>query len=434
MRPRHSLIDLFSTFLEFDFDRAQGWAMDLRLRRSMERCLEQSTVLDSPDSYWALYWHKVWQADLSQTDPAQANPIQANPAQASSSQVNSGRNELARGHLTAYVQEPCYWVAQKTASSFSSIQYNLADLFQMAMAQMDKVLKGFNAQQGFSFKNYASVTLSNLIRESLRQRQEVDICTDWALLRKLSQKRLVEALQTVGLTPETIASYVMAWACFKTLYVPKQATGSQKLVKPDPETWQAIAHLYAEERLTQPILLTTTPETLEKWLATCAKAARAYLYPSLMSINAPKPGQDSGEFLDNLAETAQTDALLMDLILEEEIQQRQDQRAEINSILVEAIQQLDHQSQHLIQLYYQQGLTQQQMAEQMEMKQYTVSRRLTKAREFLLVGLAKWSQATLHRMPTSDLLNHTSAALEEWLKTYYNHPDLTIDHRCYSLD
>jgi RNA polymerase sigma factor (sigma-70 family) len=238
----------------------------------------------------------------------------------------------------------------------------------------------------------------------------------------------------VGLTTETIASYVMAWSCFKTLYVPKQATGSQKLVKPDPDTWQAISRLYAQERLAQPTLLTTTPETLEKWLATCAKAARAYLYPSWMSINTPKPGQDSGEFLDDLAETAQTDSLLTDLILEEEIQQRQDQRAEISSILVEAIQQLDDQSRCLIQLYYQQGLTQQQMAEQMEMKQYTVSRRLTKARESLLMVLAKWSQDSLHRMPTSDLLNHTSAALEEWLKTYYNHPDLVVDHGCYSLD
>jgi RNA polymerase sigma factor (sigma-70 family) len=414
MRPRQNLIELFSSFIEFDFDRFQGWSPDPRLRRSMERCLTQSSVMDSSDGYWALYWHKVWQTE-----------------------THSAVAPLARGHLTAYVQEPCYWVAQKTAGNFSTLQYTLADLFQMAMAQVDKVLKGFNAQQGFSLKNYASVTLGNLIRESLRQRQEVDICTDWALLRKLSQKRLMEALQTVGLPSETIASYVSAWTCFKTLYLPKQATGSQKLTKPEPQTWEAIAQLYNQERLGQG-LAAATATSLEKWLITCAKAARAYLYPSVMSINTPKPGCDSGEFLDDLAETAQTDSLLSDLMAQEDVQQRREQQRQVTTVLTEAIHQLDQQSQTLLQLYYREGCTQQQMADRMEMKQYTVSRRLTKARESLLMVLAKWSQAHLHIRPTSDVLNHTSTALEEWLKTHYNHSDLPVDHAvdrgCYSFD
>lgn len=421
MRPRNSLIEQFSSFLEFDFDRFQGWACDLRLRRNMERCLAQSTATEASDGFWALYWHKIWQSSLQ--PPAQ--PV---------SQPNSNQNQLAQAHLIAYVQEPCYWVAQKTASSFSSIQYSLADLFQMAIAQVDKVLNGFNAQQGFNFRNYASVTLGNLIRERLRQRQEVDICTDWALLRKLSQKRLIEALQTMGLAAEVIASYVLAWSCFKALYVPKQASGSQKLAKPEPQTWEAIVQLYQQERLTQPATLAATAETIEKWLATCAKAARAYLYPSLVSVNTPKPGTNSGEFLDDLAETTQTSSLLADLIAEEEVQLRKAQHNQLSTVLVEAIQQLDQQSQQLIQLYYQEGLTQQQMADRVAMKQYTVSRRLTKARESLLMVVAKWSQVTLHIAPTSDVLKHTSTALEEWLKTHYNHPDLAVDRGCYSID
>ncbi len=403
MRPRQSLTELFAAFLEFDHDRCQNWAMDPRLRRNMERCLAQTA--DQPDTFWALHWHKVWQADTS----------------------NELRTRLAREHLTAYVQEPCYWVAHKTASSFSSHQYSLADLFQMAIAQIDKVLRGFNNQQGFNFKNYASVTLHNLVRESLRQRQEVDICSDWALLRKLSQKRLVEALQTVGLAAETIASYVLAWSCFKALYVPQQATQSQRLSKPEPETWEAIAQLYNQERLNQSGLAAATTQHLEKWLAVCAKSARAYLYPSLLSINTPKPGQDSGEFIDDLAETSQTTSLLGDLIEAEEVAQRQAQQQQIGTVLLEAIAQLDAESQQLIQCYYRDGLTQQQMAERTGMKQYTVSRRLTKARETLLKRLAQWSQAELHKTPTSDVLNAMSAVLEEWLKTHYHHPDLVVD-------
>lgn len=403
MRPRQTLTELFASFLEFNHDRFQNWTIDPRLRRSMERCLAQSP--DQPDTFWALYWHKVWQAETSP----------------------DLRTKLAREHLTAYVQEPCYWVAHKTASSFSSNQYSLADLYQMAIAQVDKVLRGFNAQQGFNFKNYASVTLNNLIRESLRQRQEVDICTDWALLRKLSQKRLVEALQTVGLDASTIASYVLAWNCFKTLYVPQQATGSQKLSKPEPQTWEAIAQLYNQERSTQPNIAAATPASLEKWLGLCAKAARAYLYPSLLSINTPKPGQDSGEFIDDLAEITQTASLLTDLIEAEEVALQKTQQQQISTTLLAGIDRLEPDCQQLIQFYYRDGLTQQQMAERTGMKQYTVSRRLTKARETLLKNLAEWSQTTLHKAPTSDVLNAMSSVLEEWLKTHYHHPDLAVD-------
>lgn len=397
MRPRHSLIELFSTFLEFEGDRTQGWVSDPRLRRSMERAVADAGAVPSEDSYWALYWHKVWQ--VSEAAPT---------------------TRVACDHLTAYIQEACYWAAQKTAHSFSSLQYSSADLFQMAIAQVDKVLRGFDSLQGFSLKSYASVTLNNLIRETLRQRQEVDICTDWALLRKLSQKRLVEALQHLGLSGETVAQYLLAWRCFKLLYLPQQVSGSRQLAKPEPAIWEAIAQLYRQDcpqdcRPRQ----SASPEQLETWLASCAKAARAYLYPSLISINTPKPGQESGEFLDDLAETAQTESLLGELIAAEEMQQRQERQQQLNSLLVKAIQQLDSESRQLLQLYYQTGLTQQQLADQLEMKQYTVSRRLTRLRESLLTILANWSQTTLHIQPSSDLLTHTSAALEEWLHCYY---------------
>jgi RNA polymerase sigma factor (sigma-70 family) len=265
MRPRKDLIELFSTFLQFDHDRVRNWLADSRLKRSMQSQLNLPESISTPqadvsENFWALYWHKQWQ-----TQPT----------------------SLARGHLSAYAQEPCYWAAQKTTLGFVSTQYTLADCFQMAIAGFDKLLKGFNSSQGFNFKNYASATFSSLIRETLRQRQEVDICTDWALLRKLSQKRLVEALQNLGATPTAIANMVWAWSCFKTVYVPTQTSGTRKLPKPTPEAWEAIASLYNRDRHIQ--IATSTPsasiEQLEKWLTHCAKAARQYLYPTAISIN-----------------------------------------------------------------------------------------------------------------------------------------------------
>jgi len=416
MLPRQSLVELFSTFLQFDGDRFRHWATEGRLRRSMEQRLEQAqqqtqqqAQRQEPENFWALYWHKMWRAEPERW------------------------GQLAQNHLTAYVQEPCYWAAQKTVASFASSQFTLADCFQMAIAQVGKVLKGFDSQQGFNFKIYASATLNSLIRENLRQRQAVDICTDWALLRKLSQKRLTEALRSAGVTESAIASYVLAWTGFKLLYIPQQATATRKLSKPEPETWEAIARYYNAERSS---LVgsgaglgagsgaglgagSATSAAVEKWLMSCAKAARAYLFPNVISINTPKPGQDSGEFLDDLSETAKTESLLTELIAEEEAEIRKAWRSQLGEVLDSGIRQLEPELQELLKLYYAGEFTQQQIAARLEMKQYTISRRLTKAREALLKALAAWGEAKLHIPPTSDRLKSMSAALEEWLMGQY---------------
>lgn len=390
MHPRQSIIESFSTFLQFEADSVVGWATDPKLRRSMQSCLARLRQPETTEKFWALYWYKVWQTQSA---------------------------VLAGVHLSAYLQEACYWAAKKSMTSLYGVQYTLFDYFQIAIAQVEKVLKGFNPKQGFGLKNYASATFSNLIKETLRQRREADICTSWALLRKLSQKRLVEALHGSGLTSETIARYVLAWSCFRSIYVPTQATGTSKLSKPDDTTWKAIAQLYNTERRHQSDSSPSSAEIIEKWLSNCAEAARSYLYPKLTSLNTPKLGQ-SGELLDDLPDNAH-DSLLTEIIAQEEEQQRYAELAQINVVLIEALAKLDSQPQRLLQFYYGQGFTQQQMANQLGLKQYTVSRQLSRAREALLLALAQWSQERLHISLTSDLIKNINAVLEEWLQAHY---------------
>ena len=107
------------------------------------------------------------------------------------------------------------------------------------------------------------------------------------------------------------------------------------------------------------------------------------------------------------------------MIAEEEAQTRQTQKDQLSSVLSEALVQLDPQAQKMLQLYYQASLTQQQIAKQLGIKQYTVSRRLVKVREALLRKIAEWSQQTLHIMPSLDVLKYTGPILEEWLEAYY---------------
>ncbi|RCJ23941.1 group 3/4 sigma-70 RNA polymerase sigma factor [Nostoc sp. ATCC 43529] len=393
MRPRQNISEIFSTFIQFEADRFKSWIYDAKLRRSIQNCLVQISETKHSENFWAIYWHKNWQ---------------------------NQPNSLAEAHLSAYLQETCYWSAQRTIPQIASVQCTLSDCFQIAIAEVPKILKACDPDQKATLKSYSNVAFGNVIRDALRQKQEIDFCNDWALLLKLSRKRLQESLQNAGLTDETIACYLLAWKCFVDGYILGKLPGVRKLQRPDQDTWSAIAQLYNRDRLTQlnPPGTEANAQTLEKWLLLSAKHARSYLYPVVSSLNAPKTGQADSELQDDLPDTTQNESLLADLIAKEEAETQKNQQQEIQNLLITTLGKLPLQSQELLQLYYQQGLTQQQIAKQQQIQQYQVSRQLAKTRESLLLAIAKWSQETMHISPTSNVVKHISAVLEEWLQNY----------------
>ncbi len=394
MIPRQDIVCIFATFIEFESDRFSNWIVDPRLHRSMSKCLNETAPKEISEHFWAIYWHKKWQKHPQ---------------------------GIARDHLLAYLQEVCFWSTQKTLAGFTSTQYTIADGFQIAIAGIDKVLKGFDGDRGFKLKSYAGITFSNLIRELLRQRQEVDICSEWSLLRKLSQKRLQESLQNAGLSEKVREKYVLAWNCFKNIYVPQRSSSTRRLAKPSPETWQAIADLYNQEKNSQfsPPAAMEKPENIEKWLLICVKAGRSYLYPPVTSINQPKPGYDSGEIGDSLVGEVK-DSLLTEMIVEEEIQERNQKQNQINQILLSALDRLKSEELKLLELYYAQKLTQGDIAKKLDTQQYNISRRLARARKFLLKSLSLSLEETMHISLTSDILKNISAVIEEWLESHYH--------------
>ncbi|MBF2027692.1 MAG: sigma-70 family RNA polymerase sigma factor [Oscillatoriales cyanobacterium C42_A2020_001] len=392
MQPRQTVVEVFSTFVQFKADNFGGWITDPRLRRSMQQALKQE-VTEASESVWALYWHKVWQTQS---------------------------NELAMAHLAAYLQEVCFWVARKISLNTSARQAP-ADLFQTAIARIQYVLKRFNPQLSSNLKSYAEFAFSNVLKDTLRKQQEADICTDWALLQKVTQKRLVDSLEHTGLAKGMIAQYVLAWKCFKELYAATEVRHTRKLIKPEAATWQAIADLYNTERIHQLSQSEMcSPDRLEQWITNCAKAIRAFLYPTPISIDAPSTAsEESPSLLERLPSNTQ-DSLLTDLLIEEETATRDTQLAELTKVLEGAIADLPAQTQQLLDAYYQQQLTQQQITQQLGIPQYTVSRRLSSARQTLLKKLATWSQEMLHSSLNPDVLTSMSTVLDEWLTAHYH--------------
>jgi RNA polymerase sigma factor (sigma-70 family) len=404
MHPRQEIIELFSTFLQFEANYFSRWVSDSQLRRNIQRCIEDYSKRESAligesqslEQFWALYWHQCWQTQ---------------------------GHALAEGHLSAYLQEPCYWAAQRIVKRFSNIQFGVPDYCQMAMTEIRIVLRGFKPDRGASLKTFANIAFPRLLKEQLRQRQEANLCSSLGLLRRISKKRLLEALRQAGLSTAAIAQYQLAWICFNTLYVQTQA-GTHQLPPVDLALWVVIANLYNTERHHQLTFAGTdcTPETMERWLNQCANWVRAYLYPPVESLNVPKAGLESGgERQDDLPDLLQ-ESLLTTWLNQENDQARQKQQSQIRDAIVTALGQLNAQSQELLRLYYQQGLTQQQIMQQLQMSQATVSRRLTKAREALLMALVQWSQQTLNNPTTPNLIKEMSAALEEWLEVHYGVP------------
>ena len=396
MRSRQGITELFATFLQFDADRVIGWATDARLRRNIINRQQSLSKPENTEDFWVYYWYKEWH-------------------------LNS--KNLARGHLSAYLQEVCYWAANKTVTHFSSGQYTLSDCFQAIVTKTDKVLQGFKPDMGFNIKNYASAVFSSELKELLRQQKEVDISTDWGLLRKLTQKRLIESLENSGLSPQSIEFYVLAWKCYQVLYAPRKEKGTRKLARPDDIVWENIAQIYNRDRHSQlsQAGAEVNGKTLEKWLVYAAKAARAYLYPRIASLNATT-GENSAEYLDILPELRQ-DSLLSEIVVQEEIEERKSQESQISDIIIAAINDLDEQGQNIIKHYYQGNLTQSQIAKQLGVKQYTISRRLSKCKDTLLIKLSIWSQESLHISLNSPVLDYMSTLLEEWLQNYYKPKD-----------
>jgi hypothetical protein len=105
MRPRQELTEIFSTFIQFEADRFSRWVRDARLHRNAQNYINQLATASISEDVLALCWHQTWQ-----------DPI----------------NPLPKLHLSAYLQEPCYWAAQQTQRKYTNPQYNGANYFQLA--------------------------------------------------------------------------------------------------------------------------------------------------------------------------------------------------------------------------------------------------------------------------------------------------------------
>jgi RNA polymerase sigma factor (sigma-70 family) len=411
MRPRNDLIEIFSTFLQFEADRPQGWVRDPRLNRNMVRSYQSDP--QGSENFWVTYWFQRYQDQI----PADQIPTDQIPI----AQTQQLKQSL--GHLSAYLQETCFWAVQRVMPRLGSVQMKLSDCFQVAIVDVPRLLKAFDASKPSSLKTYANTVFSNTLRDYLRQRREIDFCSDWGLLLKISRKRLLEALNANNLEPRLGDRYLLAWKCLTENYSPQKSPKLRTMEAPDAATWETIVQMYNQARQSLPHLEQASAQDLEKCLTDAAKKVRAYLYPTVGSLNVKKGEDSDSELQDDLAMVGEQP--MIQLLEQEDQLERKTQSQQMAEVLSSTIAQMDAEVQKMLQLYYQEHLTQQQIAKKLEIQQYNVSRRLTKTRETLLRAVVQWGQTHLHISPTSDVMSSISAFLEEWLESFYNASERT---------
>ena len=199
-----------------------------------------------------------------------------------------------------------------------------------------------------------------------------------------------------------------------------KTTSTERSATPDPAVWIEVANFYNTQRYSQLAVpgASFTPAQIEVRLTKLGRWLREYLYPTLNSLNRPKPGEEAGEVQDDLSDDA--GATLLDIAIErEEISQRTAERSQLQTILTQALKDLTPELQEILQLFYQQGLSQQELASHLKLSQPTVSRRLKKAEENLLAALLTWIESQLNQFPDPNVLKSISTTLREWLSVHY---------------
>lgn len=404
MPPRTTILAIFTTFADLEHDRIKRWIPDPRLQRSMTRSLTQDLTQDrTQDQYgdrfdsietsealWVHYWVRQWQK------PDAKLPV---PQQ----------------HLTAYLQESFYWAAQKITQRFPSISQSVADLFQASSFEVPRLLQNYNPDRGSTLKSYATMVLMNIIKDQLRQQKEVDICSEWSLLRKVSKRRIRETLQHFGITDTSATPYYQAWLSFNACYVPASVQGTERMVAPDRDCWQQIADDY-QQQVKDPTPV--SPKQIEMRLLKLTAWIRAYFYPNVGSLNQTKKGFESGEIQDDLVGDEARSP--MDWAIERELAQERSARLnEFRTFLATTLANLDPDAQTLLSLFYQEQLSQQKIADRLSIHQSQISRRMKKIDARLLQAVLDWVQHQTHELPKPSELQPISDQLKACLIAHY---------------
>ncbi|WP_413261275.1 hypothetical protein [Floridanema flaviceps] len=376
-----------------------GWVTDRTLEKNMKALIQQYP--EKNEKFWVTYWLDA---------------------------AKNGTDSLAVQHLRAYLEEACWQSAKATYRKFSIPDFSWLDYWQIARQAASnpvQIFKNYDIQRGLP-SAYAQEKLSGAILDIIRKGQETQRASDWGLLRKLSKKALKTALQTVGIDEPKLSGCVLAWQAFQEVYAPPATVRkNQPLPAPTDAQLADIATYYNErefERLRTVPLSASHPSTvsaieIQKMLTTCINAVRANNKIGLDSLNANNPALELETA--NYSDVQQWH--------KEEQAVYSEQWEQLRRELSSAIAFLPPTARTMLILEHGLiGLNQSDISKEYGLKQYQLSRQLSRHKGYLLETLAQWSQKQAGVTLNVEKINHLSQDLDLWIHSYCQ---TTILHR-----
>lgn len=377
MKKRRDIVEMFSTFIQIDdhYDAiGLGWAKSPRLASNMTKKIAAEAIAN--EEFWAQYWLKATLKD---------------------SQTKSS----AREHLSAYLEEACYWTALKIYQQLAAYQLRRVDCFLMlreVAANPVKLFKNYDYKSS-SVKTYSQFPLKSAVLDQVRKGRELDKYTWPALLRAVTKKRLKESLHKANIKEPEMSRCLLAWQCFRDKYVPTKAAGSKQLQPPDQRQMEAIANHYNQQYNPQESL---SGQTIQKLLELCVQVIQDCSKTSFVAIE------------DCIFEPA--------FISEDSLEEQETVETEyhqLTEVLSKAFAALPEEAQTLLNLWYGLGMTQSDLALALGIaQQYQVSRTVGRHKQLLLKPLAEWSQETWEITLNSQQLGEMGKQLDGWLEEH----------------
>lgn len=393
MCQRQTLIDKFSTFAIVEerngFLVVSRWVYEPALKRSMQRMVELDS--EANENFWALHWLK------------EALPLPLYRA--------------GKWHLSAYLEETCYWTALQICQQFADKGYNPADCFQMARklaSNPAKLFANYDSRLS-SVQTYAQMRLKSYLLDELRRGREAEKYSDWALLRAVTKTALENALENCGYTESQVAPYRLAWRCFREIYTPAASEGSRKLPPPSAAQWEAIAGRYNQLRGQFKLEAEVSVKTLQNLLKTAVDAVRR------QSQNSPA---SAGSLEVALTPSMPVPKPLIYNDISED-DSPEFERERVNSILSQSFQLLPKEIRKMLELWLGLGFTQEEVAGLFGWDQTKFSRQMKKHGKGLLTQLLKElgkSEGNSKLGKKSKEIDKKGQLMKEWLEEHCKAP------------
>lgn len=397
MRKRITLEEKYSTFIEVDGVKDYpyiGWISDDRLARNIKKFSENDPQIN--EQYLSIYLLKIARQNHNQE----------------SGKIAKQKSLVASHHLSAYLEEICYYRALKIYHQLQPYNYNVTKvgIFLMAreVAVNPETFKDYNSSIS-SFPTYAGNKIYQKVIDKLRQGRDEEKYSDTGLLRHISEKKFQEYLNLADIKEEEKSRCLLALKCFKKKYVPTEQQGNNKLKPPSEKDLESFAKLYQK---LSPEKEKVTGIEIRRLLDICLQTLKRARKKTFI----PLDGIDIEKDWENVTNN--------NPIYQQESQELQQQ---IHTVLVDVFQSFPDEATKIFELVFGLDINQEDVGKYfLGRNQSSVGRRIKTQTKNILKAVGIWSKDNWQITLSSEQLKVIDKEMKPYLENYFRTPFIEI--------